>query len=130
MDAHKEKINILIVDDELIFLKLNKRRIDAFLQNKIYYDIFTAKKIKDALNIAENQSIDLVFTDMCMDGREDAGFTLADRIKSLNNRTEVFIVSNNDLGIIEQKAVGLNASGCFQLPLHESALEYAFRNFI
>lgn len=131
MNAHKEKLNILVVDDEFIFRELNKIRIDAFLQNKIYYDIFTADGIKNALEIVTNRSIDLVFTDMCMNGRQDSGLTLADRIKSLNNRTEVFIVSNANLKDIEKKAAGLkNVAGCFQLPLHKGILESAFRNFI
>lgn len=131
MNTHKEKLNILVVDDEFIFREINKKRIDAFLQNKIYYDIFTASGIKDAIEIAANQSIDLVFTDMCMDGRQDSGLTLADWIKSLNNRTEVFIVSNANLEDTEKKAAGLkNISGCFQLPLHKGILESAFRNFI
>lgn len=130
MNTHKEKLTILVVDDEFIFRELNKKRIDDFLKNKIDYDIFTASGIKKALEIAENRSLDLVFTDMCMDDREDSGFFLADKLKSLNSSTEVFIVSNANLEHIEDKAFGSNASGCFQLPLHKGDLESAFRNFI
>lgn len=130
MNTRKERLTILVVDDEFIFRELNKKRIDDFLKNKVNYEILTASGFEMALEIAENRSLDLVFTDMCMEGREDSGFVLAERLKSLNRNTEVFIVSNANLEHIEDKALGSNASGCFQLPLHEGDLESAFRNFI
>jgi CheY-like chemotaxis protein len=130
MNTPKERLTILVVDDEFIFRELNKKRIDDFLKNKIDYDILTASGIKKALEIAENKSIDLVFTDLCMDDREDSGLFLADKLKSLNSSTEVFIVSNANLEHIEDKALGSNASGCFQLPLQKGDLESAFGNFI
>lgn len=130
MNERKANVTILVVDDEFIFRELNKKRIDVFLKHKIGYDIFTASGIENALEIAANRPIDLVFTDMCMNGRQDSGLCLAGRIKSLNNNTEVFIVSNANLEHIEQKSAGLNTAGCFQLPLHEADLESAFRNFL
>lgn len=130
MKTHKERLTILVVDDEFIFRELNKKRIDDFLKNKIDYEILTASGIKKALEIAENRPLDLVFTDMCMDDREDSGLFLAGKLKSLNSSAEVFIVSNANLEHIEDKTLGSNVSGCFQLPLHKGDLESAFRNFI
>ena len=130
MNTPKARLTILVVDDEFIFRELNKKRIDDFLKERVRYDILTANGFEHALEIVVNQSIDLVFTDMFMNGREDSGLCLADRIKSFNNNTKVFIVSNADLKHIKEKANGLNAQGCFQLPLSQKDLETAFRDFI
>jgi CheY-like chemotaxis protein len=130
MNTPKARLTILVVDDEFIFRELNKKRIDDFLKERVRYDILTANGFEHALEIVANQSIDLVFTDMFMNGREDSGLCLADRIKSFNNNTKVFIVSNADLKHIKEKANGLNAQGCFQLPLSQKDLETAFRDFI
>ena len=130
MNTHKARLTILVVDDEFIFRELNKKRIDDFLKERIRYEILTACGFENALEIVANRSIDLVFTDMFMDGKEDSGVCLADKIKSLSNNTKVFIVSNADMEYIKEEAGCLKASGCFQLPLCRSDLESAFRNFI
>jgi CheY-like chemotaxis protein len=130
MNRHNARLTILVVDDEFIFRELNKKRIDDFLKERVCYDILTANGFEHALEIVANQSIDIVFTDMFMNGRDDSGLCLAARIKSFNTYTKVFIVSNADLEHIKKKADGLNASGCFQLPLRQGDLETAFRDFI
>jgi CheY-like chemotaxis protein len=130
MNTHKTGLTILVVDDEFIFRELNKRRIDDFLKERVCYNILTANGLEHALEIVAHKSIDLVFTDMFMNGRDDSGLCLADRIKSFNNNTKVFIVSNADLKHIKEKANGWYAHGCFQLPLCQKDLETAFRDFI
>jgi response regulator of citrate/malate metabolism len=130
MSTDEGKLTILVVDDEFIFRELNKKRIHDFLKQRIRYDIFTANGIENALEIIINESIDLVFTDMFMDGREDSGAWLAERVKSLSSTTKVFIVSNADLEYIREKADRLSTSGYFQLPLCKGDLESAFRSFI
>jgi response regulator of citrate/malate metabolism len=130
MNTYKARLTILVVDDEFIFRELNKKRIDDFLKERIRYEILTASGFENALEIITNRSIDLVFTDMFMDGKEDSGICLADKIKSLNDNTKVFIVSNADMEYIREKADCLSTSGCFQLPLCKGDLESAFRNFI
>lgn len=130
MSTREIKITILVVDDEFIFRELNKKRIDDFLKDQFNYDILTADGLENALEIVENKAIDLVFTDMYMDGRDDSGLYLADRIKALNAETKVFIVSNANLDHIEEKAGKYNTSGCFQLPLHINDLETAFRHLL
>jgi CheY-like chemotaxis protein len=130
MNTSKARLTILVVDDEFIFRELNKKRIDDFLKERVCYDILTANGFEHALEILANRSIDLVFTDMFMNGKDDSGVCLADRIRSFNHHTKVFIVSNADLKYIKEKADDLNAQGCFQLPLRQKDLETAFRDFI
>jgi response regulator of citrate/malate metabolism len=130
MKIHKDKITILVVDDEFIFRELNKMRINDFLKERVDYKIFTATGFEDAIEILKNRPTDLVFTDMFMDGKENSGIGLADRIKEISDSTKVFLVSNAGLRHIKKNAIGTNVLGCFQQPLRKIDMEFAFRTFI
>lgn len=130
MNRNKAKLTILVVDDEFIFRELNKKRIVDFLKDRTSYDILTADGSEKALEILKKRSIDLVFTDMRMDGKDDSGLNLIRKIKALSSDTQVFIVSNGNLEHILEKASTVDATGCFQLPLHRIDLESAFFNHL
>lgn len=55
------KETILVVDDELVLLKLTSEML-----TKKGYNIFSAQSAKEALEILENESIDLLLTDIIM----------------------------------------------------------------
>lgn len=64
--ATKER-RILFVDDDAKFLNLCHRRFEAS-----EYSIFTASDADDAIRLLENQSIDVVISDMSMPGKNGA----------------------------------------------------------
>lgn len=126
MNDTRSKITILIVDDEFIFREINKKRIADYFKKDKNFDIITADGFKIAIEIAKKRSIDVVFTDLQMDGRKDCGISLSRHIKVLNPKTKVFIASNTDIERIEKNADTKNISGFFQLPLKHTDLEQVF----
>jgi YesN/AraC family two-component response regulator len=67
-------MNVLLVDDERIMLKMMK----IMLQSK-GFQIFDAGNGRDALMLAQNNKIDLLITDVVLDKDLD-GFALARRV--------------------------------------------------
>ncbi len=124
------KINILIVDDESVFRELNKRRIRSFLKNEVNYEIFVAEGFEKALEIVKKVTINVVFTDMQMDGIRDCGLKLTRKIKSIHQHTRVFIASNAILDYLQEKAGAAGLSGIFQLPLDNEDLEIALGHYV
>lgn len=130
MEDSLNKINILIVDDEFVFRELNKRRIRSFLKNEVNYEIFVAEGFEKALEIAKKVTINVVFTDMQMDGIRDCGLKLTQKIKSIHPHTRVFIASNAILDYLQDKDDAAGLSGIFQLPLDEKDLEIALGHYV
>ena len=64
---HKENKNILVVDDDSI-----TRKVINFALLKKGYNVFESENSKDAYEVLNVQSIDLVFCDVMMD--ETDGF--------------------------------------------------------
>lgn len=126
----KNKLAVLIVDDEFVFRELNKKFITAYLTEKIKHNIFTANCPEDALEIVKQNNIDIVFSDLLMNGTIDCGFNLASQIKKLNPKTQVFIVSNAAPNSLNEKENAIPVNGCFQMPLKQVDLESVFYDLL
>lgn len=80
------KGKILIVDDEKDILQ-----IFAYALKEEGYELFTAENVKQAVEIAKQQRIDLVFTDLIMS--RETGVEVCKEIKKINSNTEVVLFS-------------------------------------
>ena len=80
------KANVLIVDDE----KNTRDALRSALEDK--YEVFVASDAKQALNVLEAESIDLVLTDLKMAG--DDGLRLIQRIKSLTHQPIAILMTS------------------------------------
>lgn len=130
MRASKSPLKILVVDDQFIMRTIISKQIEIFLKDKIVYDIITATGCEQALNLTLENKIDIVFTDLQMDGDCDSGYRLTRQLKARYPDSQVFITSNN-IGLdIEPEALDAGASGCIQLPMIMSHLEKAFCDYL
>jgi len=80
------KETILVVDDEAALVELMKDTLS--LKG---YAVVTAKTADEALNILENQKVDLVISDVVMPDMD--GYQLADRVKTLYPQIKLQLVS-------------------------------------
>jgi CheY-like chemotaxis protein len=83
---HTAKASILCVDDENI-----PRMLRSLILQKQGYQVITASSAKEALELLERQSFDLVLTDQMMPGM--SGIELTKLIKAKSPDLPVIIVS-------------------------------------
>jgi len=101
------KLNLLIVDDEPLFLTSLK---DALLAN-YSFNIYTALSGVKALEILEQTNIDICFLDVHLP--DIYGFDLIDKIKSFSPDCEIIIMTA--YGEIQQTKIALK-EGAYFLP--------------
>ena len=91
----RQKKSILVVDDEPILANLAAE----ILKNQ-GYNTFLTSSGDEALNIVQNNNIDLLVTDIVMP--EISGYELAKKIKEINSTISVLVVSGyNDGGAVD-----------------------------
>lgn len=101
---------ILVTDDEA-----GLRKISAEILTSRGYQVFTAENADDALKILENETIDLLFTDVIMPGMD--GYQLAKIVKEKYPSVKIQLASgyNDDRHLMSKDAA-----------LHESLLAKPF----
>ena len=105
--VHKEKaINILVVDDSK-----SMRTVIAHAIHDSGYSCELANDGKMALEIAQNQSFDLVLTDINMP--EMDGFTLIQELRKLKNykHIPILVLTTEWSDDMKQKGREVNATG-------------------
>lgn len=80
------KAKILIVDDEKIVLRAYVRELE-----KAGYEVFRAMTGQEAIEIAQKEKPDIVFTDLVMP--EMNGVEVCKKIKEINPGIEVVLIS-------------------------------------
>ena len=81
-----DKAVVLIVDDEKIILRAYAKELE-----RIGYKVFTAINGQTAIEIAQKEKIDIVFTDLIMP--EMSGIEVCKKIKEISPETEVVLMS-------------------------------------
>lgn len=94
------KVKILWADDEIDYLKISIH----FLQEK-GYEVITANNGYDAVEICQQQNLDIVFLDMNMPGI--SGLETLSRIKAKHPNLPVVMITKSEEEEIMDEAVGL-----------------------
>lgn len=109
-------MNILIVDDEEDILEEIKSlavQCTTFANN-----VFSTKDSTEALNIIENQKIDILVSDIRMPVYD--GFHLATQLKSRNQAAHIIFISAYDDKDYLKSAISLRADSYFEKPINQN----------
>jgi len=102
--------NILLVDDNPIDLVL----LEELLKDK--YQIKAVSSAEKALKLLNNESFDLVVTDMCMPQMD--GFDLIDKIRKQWPDLPIIMISASlDDDVFRQRINTISVSACHNKPL-------------
>ena len=93
---------VLVVDDILPNVKLLEAKLSAE-----YFEVLTALNGKDALELAENQSPDIVLLDIMMPGMD--GFEVCERLKANPTTAHIPVVMVTALTDATDRVRGLEA---------------------
>jgi len=99
-----DKIKILIVDDEKIILKAYSRELE-----RMGYEVYRAMNGQEAIEIAQREKPDIVFTDLIMPGMN--GVEVCKKIKEMHPETEVVLVSGYPEEVVEHQMNFVGAGG-------------------
>jgi DNA-binding response OmpR family regulator len=114
-----ENLNVLILEDELIIYL----HIKSTLQDFGFKNIFIAKDYDSAMLIATEQQIDILFSDIKIEGSVD-GITTSKRILSLyNNNLPVIFITAFDDDITLKKLSDVSFSGYLLKPFRKEELK-------
>lgn len=111
--ANKKKI--LVVDDDISCLGLLKR----ILKHE-KFEVYDALSGEEALDILENQTVDLVISDLRMPGM--SGVELLDELREWDGEIPVIFVSGWGKEKDWLQAVRANASALIEKPFHKDVL--------
>lgn len=135
MGAELSKYSILVVEDSEINLYLLKRILE-----EEFTTVFLAPNAKEALNILENNNIDLILMDVMM-GEMD-GFQLTERLKTMERFKDIpvlfltsldspeHIVKGFDLGGVDYITKPFNREELLRRVKHQLKLVDSYRTII
>jgi len=109
-------LKVLVIDDDAVV----GRSFNRVLSDK-GYDVSTVLNGKDALSSIEENSYDVVFTDIKMPGMD--GLEVTERIKARCPWTPVVVITGYGTQDNEEKASVLGASGFVRKPLTPEMIE-------
>jgi len=109
---------ILVVDDERATLNMFQLFLSAY-----GYEVFVAGDGAEGLELFEKEHPRIVFTDIKMPGVD--GFEVLRRVKALDPRTEVIIITGHGDMDLAVRALSLEATDFINKPIHRAALDEA-----
>jgi YesN/AraC family two-component response regulator len=110
-------LNILIVDDEEIFLKTVVEIINRQISG---LNILIAKNGKDGLEIAKNQKLQLIITDIAMPLMD--GYTMADEIRKFNPEVPIIVMTAYHTQELYEKITNIDIYEYLQKPFEFNVL--------
>ncbi|MBN1930967.1 MAG: response regulator [Desulfobacterales bacterium] len=111
---------ILVIDDEKPTLTMFR-----FLLSAYGYSVFTAENGEEGLKILEREKCPLVLTDIKMPGMD--GIEVLKRIKEMDPRIEVIVVTGHGDMDLAINALNLDATDFINKPVQREALEQALK---
>lgn len=116
-------VNLLFVDDDEDILELQAEVASNMADSNIVNSVFQVLSSKKALEIIDQEKIDIVFTDIKMP--EDDGLTLLKKIKNRNSNIIVLLVSGYTNASYAITAIKENAFDFIEKPISTELLEAA-----
>lgn len=116
---------VLVVDDVPANIKLLEAKL-----NKEYYDVLTAKSGKEAIEVAQNNSLDVILLDVMMP--EMDGFEVCRLLKSDPKTAFIPVIMVTALSEVEDRVTGLKAGADDFLtkPVNDMALFARIRSLV
>ena len=111
---------VLVIDDEKPTLVMFRLTLGAY-----GYTVFTAENGRDGLEVFERERPPLVLTDVKMPGMD--GIEVLKRIKELEPRTEVIVITGHGDMDLAIKALNLDATDFINKPIQRHLLDQALR---
>ena len=108
------KGHVLVVDDDETIVVIVEQMLST-----AGYEVLPAYSGEQALDIFATNKVDLVITDICMDGMD--GFELMKRIQLVDSTTNIIVMTGHDSYGTVLKALQHGAYDYLQKPLHNSA---------
>ena len=122
-NSAKEKAHILVVDDEEVIRLLFKDTLE-----ELGHRVTTTETAAGALEVVEQQDLDLAFLDLKMPGMD--GAELFRQIKALKPRLPVTIITGYPDSDIMARALSQGPFGVMNKPFGESDIFTAVHNFL
>ena len=113
-------INILIADDSIV----NRKLLEAFLENEDDIKIFQAENGKEALVIVKNNPIDIIFMDIEMPKLD--GIEATKKVKMIKPSTIVVLITSYSNERYIQIATKIGAEGYIVKPINRDLFLYKF----
>jgi anti-anti-sigma factor len=111
---------ILVIDDEKPTLSMFRLFLAAY-----GFEVITAENGEEGLKAFENERPPIVLTDIKMPGMD--GLEVLERIKKMDPRAEVIIITGHGDMDIAIKALNLNATDFINKPIQKDALDAALK---
>jgi anti-anti-sigma factor len=111
---------ILVIDDEKPTLSMFRLFLAAY-----GFDVITAENGEEGLSIFERERPSIVLTDIKMPGMD--GLEVLERIKKMDPRAEVIIITGHGDMDIAIQALNLNATDFINKPIQKDALDAALK---
>jgi len=109
---------ILVIDDERPTLSMFKLLLNAY-----GYDVFTASNGEDGVALFQEHGMPIVLTDIKMPGM--SGLEVLKRIKEIEPKTEVIIITGHGDMDLAIKALSLDATDFINKPIQQKNLDMA-----
>ena len=119
----RTKTNILVIDDEDVIQSLFKDTLE-----ELGHEVFTAGNASEGLELVEQRDFDLIFLDLKMSGMD--GAELFRRIKIINPKLPVIIISGYPDSTMMQRALAQGPFGVMNKPFAESDIIAAVNSFL
>lgn len=111
---------VLVIDDEKPTLVMFRLTLNAY-----GYTVFTAENGRDGLEVFERERPPLVLTDVKMPGMD--GIEVLKRIKEIEPKTEVIVITGHGDMDLAIKALNLDATDFINKPIQRHLLDQALK---
>jgi anti-anti-sigma factor len=111
---------ILVIDDEKPTLTMFRFTLGAY-----GYEVLTAENGKEGVEVFERERPPLVLTDIKMPGMD--GIEVLRRIKEIDSKTEVIVITGHGDMDLAIKALNLDATDFINKPIQRQTLEQALK---
>ncbi|MHC1744454.1 MAG: response regulator [Syntrophobacteraceae bacterium] len=109
---------VLVIDDEKPTLAMFRLTLNAY-----GYEVLTAENGREGLEVFERERPPIVLTDIKMPGMD--GIEVLRRIKQIDPKTEVIVITGHGDMDLAIKALNLDATDFINKPIQRQALEQA-----